>query len=34
MDFDLNEQQNMLKTMAHDFLVNECPKTRVRELKG
>jgi len=33
MDFDLNEQQNMLKTMAHDFLVNECPKARVRELE-
>ncbi|MCX5996549.1 MAG: acyl-CoA/acyl-ACP dehydrogenase [Chloroflexi bacterium] len=33
MDFDLNEQQNMLKTMAHDFLINECPKTRVRELE-
>lgn len=33
MDFDLNEQQNMLKTMAHDFLVNECTKARVRELE-
>jgi len=33
MDFDLNEQQTMLKTMAHDFLINECPKTRVRELE-
>jgi alkylation response protein AidB-like acyl-CoA dehydrogenase len=33
MDFDFNEQQNMLKTMARDFLVNECPKTRVREME-
>ncbi|MFA5399135.1 MAG: acyl-CoA dehydrogenase family protein [Dehalococcoidia bacterium] len=33
MDFDFNEQQNMLKTMARDFLVNECPKARVRELE-
>lgn len=33
MDFDLNEQQNMLKTMARDFLVKECTKTRVRELE-
>ncbi len=34
MDFDFNEQQNMLKTMARDFLVNECPKARVRELEA
>ncbi|MFA5077911.1 MAG: acyl-CoA dehydrogenase family protein [Dehalococcoidia bacterium] len=34
MDFDFNEQQNMLKTMARDFLVNECTKARVRELEA
>jgi alkylation response protein AidB-like acyl-CoA dehydrogenase len=32
MEFILNEEQEMLKTMARDFLVNECPKTLVREL--
>jgi alkylation response protein AidB-like acyl-CoA dehydrogenase len=32
MEFSLNEEQEMLKTMARDFLTNECPKTRVREL--
>lgn len=33
MDFDYTEQQNMLKTMAMDFLSRECPKVRVRELE-
>jgi 3-oxocholest-4-en-26-oyl-CoA dehydrogenase beta subunit len=33
MDFDFSEQQNMLKTMAADFLSKECPKSRVRELE-
>ncbi len=33
MDFEFNEQQNMLKTMARDFLTKECTKTRVRELE-
>jgi alkylation response protein AidB-like acyl-CoA dehydrogenase len=33
MDFDLNEQQNMLKTMARDFLAGACTKARVRELE-
>ena len=33
MDFDFSEQQNMLKTMAADFLSKECTKTRVRELE-
>jgi len=32
MEFMLNEEQEMLKTMARDFLANECPKTLVREL--
>ncbi len=32
MDFDLNEQQEMLKTAARDFLSKECPKTLVREM--
>lgn len=33
MDFDLNEQQNMLKTMSKDFLASVCTKTKVRELE-
>ncbi|MCX6006321.1 MAG: acyl-CoA/acyl-ACP dehydrogenase [Chloroflexi bacterium] len=33
MDFDFNEQQSMLKTMARDFLAGVCTKTRVRELE-
>jgi alkylation response protein AidB-like acyl-CoA dehydrogenase len=33
MDFDLNEQQQMLRTMARDFLSRECSRTRVRELE-
>ena len=32
MDFDLNEQQGMLKTAARDFLSKECPKALVREM--
>ncbi len=32
MDFDLNEQQEMLKTAARDFLANECPKDHVKEM--
>jgi len=32
MEFSLNEEQEMLKTMARDFLENECPKTFVREM--
>jgi len=32
MEFSLNEEQEMLKTMARDFLENECPKTLVREM--
>ena len=33
MDFAYSEQQNMLKTMAADFLSKECSKSRVRELE-
>jgi len=33
MDFDFNEQQSMLKTMARDFLAGVCTKSRVRELE-
>ena len=32
MEFTLNEEQEMLKTMARDFLENECPKTFVRQM--
>jgi len=32
MDFDLNEEQEMLKTTARDFLGKECPKGLVREM--
>lgn len=33
MDFDFNESQNMLRTMAREFLSKECSKARVRELE-
>jgi alkylation response protein AidB-like acyl-CoA dehydrogenase len=33
MDFDFSEQQNMLKTMAGDFLSKECTKAQVRVLE-
>ncbi|MBM4446939.1 MAG: acyl-CoA dehydrogenase [Chloroflexi bacterium] len=32
MDFSFTEEQEMLRTMARDFLANECPKSKVREL--
>ena len=32
IEYGLNEEQEMLRTMARDFLANECPSTRVREL--
>ncbi len=32
MEFSLTEEQEMLKTMARDFLAKECPKTHVREM--
>jgi alkylation response protein AidB-like acyl-CoA dehydrogenase len=33
MDFELNEEQEMLRKMARDFLENECPKSLVREME-
>ncbi len=33
MDFSLSEEQQMLKTMARDFLEKECPETFVREIE-
>jgi alkylation response protein AidB-like acyl-CoA dehydrogenase len=33
MNLDLTEEQEMLRTMAKDFLIKECPKTLVRELE-
>jgi len=32
MDFELGEEQAMLKTSARDFLENECPKKLVRDM--
>jgi len=32
MDFELGEEQVMLKTSARDFLENECPKQLVRDM--
>jgi alkylation response protein AidB-like acyl-CoA dehydrogenase len=32
MDFELNEEQRILKKSAHDFLAKECPKGLAREL--
>ena len=32
MDFDLAEEQSMLRTMARNFLGAKCPKTLVREM--
>ena len=33
MDYSLTEQQQMLKSSAHDFLEKECPKSHVREME-
>lgn len=33
MDFGFSEEQEMLRTLARDFLTKECPKTKVRELE-
>ncbi len=33
MDFELTEEQKILKDSAKDFLANECPKELVRELE-
>ncbi|HEY91574.1 MAG TPA: acyl-CoA/acyl-ACP dehydrogenase [Dehalococcoidia bacterium] len=32
MDFDLNEEQEMMRTAARDFLSKECPKSMVKEM--
>jgi len=32
MDFSLSEEQEMLKTMARDFLEKECPESFVRDM--
>ncbi len=32
MEFSLNEEQEMLKTSARDFLDKECPKKLVRQM--
>ena len=32
MDYSFSEEQEMLRTMARDFLAKECPKTYVREM--
>jgi alkylation response protein AidB-like acyl-CoA dehydrogenase len=34
MDFSLSEDQEMLKTMAHDFLEKENPEAKVREIRN
>lgn len=33
MDFNYTEEQDMLRTMARDFLTDKCPKTLVKELE-
>jgi len=33
MDFELNEEQRMIKEAAHKFLAKECPSTFVREME-
>lgn len=33
MNFDLTEEQKILRDSAKDFLINECPKAKVRELE-
>ncbi|MFP3898932.1 MAG: acyl-CoA dehydrogenase family protein [Dehalococcoidia bacterium] len=32
MDFGFSEEQDMLRTVARDFLARECPRARVREM--
>ena len=32
MNFNLSEEQEMLRKMARDFFANECPKSLVREM--
>jgi len=33
VNFNYTEQQNMLRTMAREFLAGECPKSKTRELE-
>jgi len=33
LNFKYSEQQDMLRTMAREFLAGECPKSRTRELE-
>jgi alkylation response protein AidB-like acyl-CoA dehydrogenase len=33
MDFSFSEEQEMLRSSARDFLLKECPKSKVRELE-
>jgi len=33
MNLDFTEEQEMLRTMARDFIEKECPKTKVKELE-
>ncbi|MEE9528801.1 MAG: hypothetical protein V3V88_01975, partial [Dehalococcoidia bacterium] len=33
MDFKFSEDQEMLRSLARDFLTKECPKAKVRELE-
>src|SRR4030042_955348 len=33
MDFNYTEEQDMLRTMARDFLTDKCPRTLVKELE-
>ncbi|MDO8567863.1 MAG: acyl-CoA dehydrogenase family protein [Dehalococcoidales bacterium] len=33
MNFNLSEEQEMIKTMARDFLTNKCAKAKVREIE-
>ena len=33
MDYNLTEEQEMLRTSSRDFLTNECPKSLVREMQ-
>jgi len=33
VDFSFSEEQEMLRTLARDFLTRECPKAKVRELE-
>lgn len=33
MDFGFSEEQEMLRTLARDFLTTECPKAKVREME-